>query len=106
MQSAEIQRIIENDRKAREAVAAAEKHRRDTAAVISQKKAAMEEALKKELADASKQALEQSEKQGNSRTEEYRKNAGMVCTAMETLYKSKKDEWVETYTDRIINGDF
>lgn len=106
MQSSEIQRIIENDRKAREIVAAAEKHRRDTAAMVSQKKAEMEEALKKELSATSKQAMEQSEKQGNRQTEEYRKNAGMVCTAMETLYKDKKNEWVESYTNRIIKGEF
>ena len=105
MQSPEIQRIIENDRKAREAVAAAEKHRRDTAAMVAQKKAEMEETLKKELSDASKQAMEQSEKMGNRQTEEYRRNAGMICTAMETLYKNKKDEWVDTYTDRIIKGE-
>ncbi|MBE6708807.1 MAG: hypothetical protein E7578_06155 [Ruminococcaceae bacterium] len=105
MQSSAIERIIENDRKAREVVAAAEKHRKDTAANIAQKKAEMEEALKKELSDSSKKALEQSEKLGISQTEEYRKNAGMICTAMEALYKNKKSEWVDTYTERIIKSE-
>ncbi len=106
MQSSAIERIIENDRKARESVAAAEKHRRDTATMVAQKKAEMEEALKKELSDASKQAMEQSEKRGSLQTEEYRRNAGMICTAMEALYKNKKDEWIKNYTDRIIGGEF
>ncbi len=104
MQSSAIERIIGNDRKAREAVAAAKKHQKETAEKIALKKAELEAEMKGELADMAKAAMESSKRKNNRLTEEYRKNAGMICTAMETLYKEKKAEWIETYTSRIING--
>lgn len=104
MQSPEIERIIENDRKAREAVAAAEKHRKDTAEMVAQKKSEMESGMRDELKNAAAAAVETSEEKNSRLTEEYRKNAGMICSAMEELYREKKSAWVDTYVERITKG--
>ena len=99
-----IERIIKNDRKARDAVAAAERYRREAADLLAENKALAEKEIRENLSRDIKEAKERSERKSNRKTEEYRKNAGAVCTCMEVLYKEKKTEWIELYTNRIING--
>lgn len=103
MQSA-IERIINNDRKARECVAAAERHRKESADALAQKKAEIESAVRAELATSAKTAKERSEKKSDGIIAEHRRNAEDISRRMDELCAEKMDEWVETYTRRIIEG--
>lgn len=105
MQSSAIERIIGNDRKARETVAAAKRHQKKTSEEVALKKAKLEAEAKAELEALANDARESTRREISHRTEEYKKNAGRICTAMEKLYREKKDEWIHKYTTRIIQGE-
>ena len=100
-----VERIINNDRKAREVVAGAEQYRADSAGVLAQRKAEARAEIEAELAEAARSAMERSEKKSDELIAAYRKEADEVARRMDDLYGAKKDEWVETYTRRIIEGE-
>lgn len=100
-----IERIIDNDRKARECVAAAERHRVESADALAEKRAEIEAQIEAEIADAAKNAKERSEKKSDEIIASHRKDAEDISRRMEELYQSKKSEWIETYTRRITEGE-
>lgn len=100
-----IERIINNDRKARETVAAAEQYRSESAAELTRRKAEARAEVESEVAEAAKSAKERSEKITDEHIAEFRRNAGEIGSRMDALYAAKKDEWAETYTRRIIEGN-
>lgn len=100
-----IERIINNDRKARETVAAAEQHRSESAAELTRRKAEIRAEVEAEVAEAAKNARERSEKKSDEHIARYRNEAEEISGRMDALYAAKKDEWVETYTRRIIEGN-
>ena len=104
MQSA-IERIINNDRAARERVAAAEQYRRDAAEALAAKKAEADAEMEAELSASAKSAKERSEKKSDGIIAEHRRYADEVIRRMDELCDEKMDEWVETYTRRIIEGE-
>ncbi len=99
-----IERIINNDRKARETVEAAQRRRKESVDALALKKAELEAEVRAEVAEAAKSAKEYSEKESDRLTEEYRRNAEEISRRMDALYAEKKDEWVEIYTRRVIEG--
>lgn len=99
-----IERIINNDRKAREAVAAAEQYRRKSAEAIAKEKAELERKASEGLATNSKNAMERFEKEAIRNAEEKRKKAEETAARMDALYSEKRSEWIDTYTKRIIGG--
>lgn len=103
MQSS-IERIINNDRKAREVVAAAERYRKKSAEDLASKKVQIEKEIKEEISGAADNAKKRFERETVRLAEEKRRNAEKIAQRMDELYLAKKDEWVETYTNRIIKG--
>lgn len=102
MQSS-IERIIDNDRKAREVVAAAEQYRKTSAEKLAAAKAELAEKVQGELAGSIEGAKKRSERETIQHAEEARRNADELLRRMEKLYSEKKNEWVEDYTARIIS---
>lgn len=100
-----IERIIDNDRKARECVAAAERHRGESADALAQKRAQIETEIEAEIAESAKNARERSEKKSDEIIASHRKDAEDISRRMEELYQSKKSEWIETYTSRVTEGE-
>lgn len=100
-----VERIINNDRKAREAVAAAEQYRKDSAGTLAERKAEIRAEVEAELAEAAKSAMERSEKKSDELIAGLRRDADETARRMDALYAEKKDEWVDTYTRRIIEGE-
>ncbi len=100
-----IERIINNDRKAREAVEAAQRYRKEASAELAYKKAEIDAAVKEEIKESAKNAMEHSERESIRKTEEYRHIAEEITERMNKLYAERKSEWVDTYTGRIINRE-
>lgn len=103
MQSS-IERIIDNDRKAREAVAAAEQYRKASAEKLAVAKAELAEKVQGELAGSIEGAKKRSEREAVQLAEEARRNADELLRRMEKLYSEKKNDWIKDYTNRIISG--
>lgn len=97
-----IERIINNDRKARDAVASAERYRKAASDELLRKKAKIEADVKAEVAAAVKEAKDTSEKESERKIAEYRRSAEDISCRMDALCSEKMDEWVETYTRRVI----
>lgn len=103
MQSS-IERIIANDRKARDAVARAEDHRRRSSDELAEKKARIAADIEEKTARHSAAVSERLKNAGTRDTEAREARAAEVCRKMNELYAEKKTEWIEKYTSEIING--
>ena len=101
---ASIERIIANDKKARNAVAMAEKYRIEAEKRLREKEDITVKKLNDKLQRKINDAATAAERNKNKITEERKKTTDMVCAGMERLYSEKKDEWIKSVFEDVING--
>ena len=97
-----IERIIANDRRAREAAGKAELQRRKASEELSEKKEAIRRRLEEEMNAGAEKARKRSERERVAETEKSRVRADSIRSGMDALFDEKRSEWIRTYTEMVL----